>query len=250
MQVSAALLGLPGITMSPAWPRTARPSVLHKRPAEPGQPKVYALCLPESPEVWAEKLMKSCSPVRAFQAIRYRHKMDALRCLSAEALLHHAAKEVLNLESEELETAAGRHGKPYFVAHPEAHFNLSHSGQWILCAIHYTHVGVDVEQESPERMDLNTFMSPQETLRHSRLNREDQVSNYFRLWTLKESLLKAAGTGLSHDPRLITISLEAQGTRTEGAPTALPGTMWVLDPIPMPGGAAAALCFARPSPRA
>lgn len=245
-QFSEALLGLPGITVSSDWPRVARPSVLHRRPMEQGQPQVFALCLPASPEAWVERLMKSCSPGRAARAVRYRHKVDALRCLAAEALLHHAANDVLNLGSEELEIALGTYGKPYFVAHPEAYFNLSHSGEWILCAIHDAPVGVDVEQEKPKQTDTHTFMSPREALLHSQLNREDKPINLFHLWTLKESLLKAAGTGLSHDPRLITISREATGIQVEGAPPTLPGTRWVLEQQPLPGGTAAALCYAGP----
>lgn len=244
--ISEALLGLPGITRSSDWPRVAKPSALHRRPMEPRRPQVFALCLPETPEPWIERLMKVCSPERGARAVRYRQKVDALRCLAAEALLHHAAMEVLSLVSEGLEIALGTHGKPYFPGHPEAHYNLSHSGEWVLCAIHDAPVGVDVEQELPERTDTNTFMSPKEALGHNRLENKDKPTNFFRLWTLKESLLKAAGTGLSHDPRLITIRLEEPLIHVEGAPFALPGTRWVLEQLPMPSGAVAAMCFASP----
>lgn len=249
MKVSEALLSLPGLTRHFDWPRIVHQSTLRQRPILSGQPQVFALCLPESPGVWIEQLLKNCSPERGLRAGRYRHDVDALRCLAAEALLHLAAKEGLDLDDEETAVAHGPYGKPYFAAHPEAHFNLSHSGAWILCAVHDAPVGVDVEQEAPERMDTHTFMSPQEALRHSQLKREDRPNHFFRLWTLKESLLKAAGTGLGHDPRRITLSLEASGVTLEGAPIAPLGTRWVLDSLPMPVGAAAALCFAGPGPR-
>jgi 4'-phosphopantetheinyl transferase len=169
--------------------------------------------------------------------------MDSLRCLASEALLRHAAKEVLDLDPEGLATAQGAYGKPAFVDHPHLHFNLSHSGQWILCSLHDGPVGVDVEQESSRgHRAEEAFMSEEELHRHQQLPGEERLADFFRLWTLKESLLKAAGTGLSHDPRSITIGQDA--LPLAGAPPAPPGKSWVLEPLPMPPGAWAALCFA------
>lgn len=241
------LLDLPGLTESPAWPVRAQPATLHLPPPEPGRPHLFALCLPEAPEAWLGPLRKVCSPARAARAARYRRELDSLRCLAAEALLRHAAQAVFHLEARELATALGRRGKPYFVARPEVHFNLSHSGVWILCALHGAPVGVDVEAASPERAQTLGFMSPQEMVQFEQLVPEAKAAHVFRLWTLKESLLKAAGTGLGHDPR--TVTLEASGILVEGAPEAPPGTHWVLDPLPTPPGAAAALCFAEPDPQ-
>ncbi len=151
MPEAGTLAGLPGIREGAAWPWTAQPATWHRRPVEPGQPHLFALCLPESPEAWVEWLRARCSPDRAARAARFRRAKDALRCLGAEALFHHAATEALGLSPGALEMVRDVHGKPRCVGHPEVHFNLSHSGGWILCALHGAPVGVDVEAASPGR---------------------------------------------------------------------------------------------------
>jgi 4'-phosphopantetheinyl transferase len=174
--------------------------------------------------------------------------MDALRCLASEALLLHTAKVVWNFDPEALATVRGAHGKPAFVDHPDHHFNLSHSGPWILCALHNAPVGVDVEQESHRGAEAaEAFLSQDELRRHRQLPGDQRPADFFRLWTLKESLLKAAGTGLSHDPR--TISISREGVLATAAPPAPSGTSWVLRPLPMPPGTRGACCFARGSAR-
>ncbi len=237
------LLRLPGLVATSGWPEALEPGSLHCRHRVAGEPWLFALTLPNALEAWIGHLLPGASPERREAAARYRQPMDALRCLGSEALLRHAAREILGLEPEALGTAKGLCGKPAFVDHPEFHFNLSHSGPWILCALHDAPVGLDVEQLSTRALDAaEAFMSPEEWQRHRGLPLEARRADFFRLWTLKESLLKAAGTGLSLDPRSITIPGDG---RPLGAPPAPAGRAWALGPLPMPPEARAALCFAR-----
>jgi phosphopantetheinyl transferase len=81
-------------------------------------------------------------------------------------------------------------------------FNLSHSGDAIAIAVAGTDIGVDIERVRPLR-------HPQEVARHVFHPQElawlaaqpESMRAFFRLWTLKEALLKAAGTGFSHPAR-------------------------------------------------
>lgn len=76
-------------------------------------------------------------------------------------------------------------------------FNISHSGDYVICGFNPTsRIGVDVEEIRP--VDLNDFkgvMTPGQMKKiHSA---KDPMREFFRLWTLKESAIKANGKGLS-----------------------------------------------------
>ncbi len=56
-----------------------------------------------------------------------------------------------------------REGKPRLSGHPSIHFNLSHSGPWVLCAVHGGPVGIDVEEvRSPCVLPAESIMAPEE----------------------------------------------------------------------------------------
>lgn len=96
------------------------------------------------------------------------------------------------------------HGKP-FVVHPESAkqpFNVSHTDGLVLCGIgspEQALVGVDVERVG-RRTDselADRFFSPPEIDYLNRLPRGGRRREAFlRIWTLKESFIKAIGTGL------------------------------------------------------
>ena len=94
--------------------------------------------------------------------------------------------------------AFGEQGKPYLPGHPDVHFSLSHSGTWVLCALSDAELGCDVE--GPRRFDpalARHFFHPDETAWLFSLPPREQDAAFLRLWTLKESYLKAVGLGLS-----------------------------------------------------
>ena len=106
----------------------------------------------------------------------------------------------------DLSFASAEHGKPYAVvsgAPADIQFNLSDSGAHGLIAIAPAgRVGIDVE----ERLDTRDIDGLAETV----FGREEQAHvgaargrererRFYRLWTVKEALLKALGTGLYLD---------------------------------------------------
>ncbi len=143
-----------------------------------------------------EILYQAASPERKKRADRYRRYEDSLRCLTAEALLRHA----LGTKQYTVETEPG--GKPRIATRPDFHFNLSHSGNWVVLAWGDTPVGVDVEQIR-EDMDFHAvarrFFSPEE--QRAVEEAECPVRRFHEIWTGKESWLKYTGTGLKYDLR-------------------------------------------------
>lgn len=91
------------------------------------------------------------------------------------------------------------YGKPLLREYPLWQFSLSHSGDWAVCALAKAPIGIDVQQRRP--VDVlalaERFFAPQEAALLRSLPESEQNRAFFRLWTAKESILKAQGSGLS-----------------------------------------------------
>lgn len=193
------------------------------------------------------RLSAVVSQERRERASRYRVEADAIRCLAAEALLFHALEATLGIDRTAVRVATTRSGKPYFVSHPSVQFNVSHSGSWVMCALHTRPVGVDVEQPRVTGVPpAEQFMSPAELAHHRASPPGERRNAFFRLWTLKESVLKAAGTGFSFDPRRMTVAATVDPITVSEAPAPAPGSRWQPYELPMPSGAFAAVCLEEP----
>lgn len=100
------------------------------------------------------------------------------------------------------EFGAHDHGRPYIVNPASGlHFNLSHSIEWIVCAVSRIPViGVDIERCSREVDVLRLarrFFSAREYRDVLQCEGEDRKQRFFDYWTLKEAYIKARGEGIS-----------------------------------------------------
>lgn len=129
---------------------------------------------------------------------RFRRYEDSLRALTAEVLIRTVSCSKLSLKSDSLEFKTGPHGKPYLKDYENFHFNLSHSGDWVVCAVSNRLVGIDVEQTKEINLDIaKRFFSREEYDDLSMKKEEERIPYFFDLWTLKESYIKADGRGLA-----------------------------------------------------
>ena len=125
-----------------------------------------------------------------------RFRFDKDKKLSAGAyLLLDKMLEEENINKPDFKI--GKYGKAYVSNHENIHFNLSHSGKMVLCAISDKEVGVDIEYIDPT-IDLNIakhyfYNSEYENIMNSK-NRPDEFFNY---WVLKESYMKYTGLGMN-----------------------------------------------------
>lgn len=129
---------------------------------------------------------------------RFMRKEDALRTLTADILSRLLICSRLNMKNRDIHLVHNAYGKPSLGEDSGLHFNNSHSGKWVVCAIDESPIGIDVEEV--KEMDLGLaerFFSEQECIDLHRQQDETKLSYFFDLWTLKESYIKAAGMGLS-----------------------------------------------------
>ena len=76
-------------------------------------------------------------------------------------------------------------------------FNISHSGEFVVCAINNDgRVGVDIERKRPLGfLEFKNYMTSDEW--NTLLETPDQLEYFYELWTVKESVIKGDGKGLS-----------------------------------------------------
>jgi 4'-phosphopantetheinyl transferase len=97
-------------------------------------------------------------------------------------------------------------GKPYLEGQSGMHFNLSHAGDWIVCAVDSSPIGIDVEQiQSIDMAIAAHYFSAAEHAALLAIPLGNRIASFFDLWTLKESYIKAIGKGLSETLSHFTI---------------------------------------------
>jgi phosphopantetheinyl transferase len=127
---------------------------------------------------------------------QFRVAADRDRFFAAHALKRRLLGVLLGVPGAQLRFERQWAGKPQLVGR-ELHFNLSHSGDWVVLAISRSApVGVDIEQGDsalPEGM-LSLALHPDD-----RLAREPDslVDRFYTAWTLKEAVSKGVGIGLA-----------------------------------------------------
>ncbi len=154
------------------------------------------------------------SPQEQQRAERLRVPQKARTFTVARTRLRQILGSYLQIAPQHVSFTCNANGKPLLDCGPGAQiaFNLSHSGDWGLCAVaQATSVGVDLEaihaglafEPLAER-----FFSPTELgwLRSCPTGRRRR--NFYRLWTRKEAWLKGKGGGFSEselglDPPLV-----------------------------------------------
>ena len=91
----------------------------------------------------------------------------------------------------------GEYGKAYISNHENIHFNLSHSGKIVLCAISDMEVGADVEYIDPE-IDLDIAKNYFYNEEYASIMKSDNPGEeFFKYWVLKESYMKYTGLGMN-----------------------------------------------------
>ena len=88
-----------------------------------------------------------------------------------------------------------KNGKPFIVS-SKIGFNLSHSGNYVLCALGDKNVGCDIQLITPyNQRVVKRFFTKNEIDCLEICDDKDLV--FTKLWTLKESALKFSGEGMS-----------------------------------------------------
>jgi 4'-phosphopantetheinyl transferase len=163
-----------------------------------------------SPAAIPREIALEClTPEEIARAGRFRFEADAIHWMACRAHLRKVLGDAIQLPPREVPLAYSDFGKPALAPPYQAlHFNLSHCRDLAVIALTRDGpVGIDLEATT-RAADLleckSTFCHPAEinSLPDEQTARTRQL---LRIWTAKEAVLKAMGTGLSHPPESVRI---------------------------------------------
>ena len=91
----------------------------------------------------------------------------------------------------------GEQGKPQIVNFPKR-FNLSHSGDYVVCGVSDGEVGVDIQKWVPfKERTAERFFAKEEWKLLQETDVEKRTELFYRLWSRKEAYGKYTGQGIS-----------------------------------------------------
>lgn len=122
-----------------------------------------------------------------------RDERVRLRSVAGRALLRYGLQRLTG--STEHEVGIGKHGRPFLPGLPTIDFNISHSGDWVLCALaRNRRVGVDVEIVGEYLDDVVDRFADSEIASIRSRSGQERIDMLYRIWTAKEAYLKAEGS--------------------------------------------------------
>ena len=146
------------------------------------------------------------------RAARFVFPHDASRWSYYRSCLRRILGESLGIDPLLVPLVEGPNGKPALAPpHDSLEFNLSHTDD--LAALIVSHngpVGIDLEpwSRAPSLIECaDVFCHPDE-LKRLPSGDEQRATRLMEIWTAKEALLKALGTGLSYPPQHLRIDTD------------------------------------------
>ncbi len=159
--------------------------------------KIYWITIQKVPEEAFFRSAGMLSKQRRGKAEGFLYEKDRNLSLAAGILLDWGLSSY-GLRERETEIACGEKGKPFLRDYPGIHFNLSHSRDMALAVFAEVETGCDIEEIQEADMALaEKFFSPGEyAYLAAQPKGRERDRAFCRIWTLKESFLKAVGAGL------------------------------------------------------
>ncbi|WAA10278.1 4'-phosphopantetheinyl transferase family protein [Fervidibacillus albus] len=129
---------------------------------------------------------------------RIRRSKNGKIILWADILVRTIICEQTGMYNHQLIFSTGKYGKPFLANDRNVHFNVSHSGEWIVAAFSDEPVGIDIEKIEPiEEVVVQNVLRDEEFNRFQIVSPESREQFFYHLWTVKESFIKLIGKGLS-----------------------------------------------------
>lgn len=151
------------------------------------------------------KTLLSNEEIERYLRLKVKDKQEQSIC--SRGILRIILGSYLDKNPANLQIQSTTDGKPY-LDRSEIRFNLSHSGDILLCGLSQkSRIGIDIQQIYPitnlETIIKNYFSDNERKYLDSQP--VDQLkNNFFSIWTAKEAYLKAIGKGFQESPTEIS----------------------------------------------
>ena len=143
-----------------------------------------------------DSAFEKMSNERKSKCLRYKLSADRRRMAFAEELLRNLIAETFGVKENGILIKNLPSGKPVAeVNGKEVFVSLTHSGDFVACAVSDTSVGIDLEVKREVKPSLFKALNEDEL---EFVNKsEDKNSAFLEIWTAKEAYLKITGEGLA-----------------------------------------------------
>lgn len=159
--------------------------------------EIYAVNIKEklSKDIY-KQYFKIIDKEKKCRIFKFKNINDIKRTLIADILVRFIICNKLNIKNSGIFFCRNKYGKPYLKYPKGIDFSVSHSGEWVVCAIHVQPIGIDIE----EIISINCAIAAKHFSKKeiSLLKKYDykNINLFYDLWTLKESYTKFIGKGL------------------------------------------------------
>lgn len=128
--------------------------------------------------------------------LRFKRWQDRQASLLGKLLLAHGLK-TLGFSASLLEQiSTDKYNRPTLPLDKD--FNISHSGEYVVCAISNHRIGIDIELIRPVKLkNFHSVLTQKEIGILSELENPENL--FFEIWSKKEAAIKADGKGFSND---------------------------------------------------
>ena len=173
------------------------------RTAAPAADEVRVVVVPlDAPPASVAELAECLTDDEKTRAARYKVEKARLQFVTGRGLLRRMLAECLRVPVRAVPITYTATGKPVLAdATAGLHFNVTHTDGLALIALARRAVGIDVERvravENPDGL-VGRFFSAAERAAYLELAAELRTAGFFRGWTSKEAVIKAAGLSVAY----------------------------------------------------
>ncbi|WP_177223744.1 4'-phosphopantetheinyl transferase family protein [Butyrivibrio sp. INlla21] len=162
--------------------------------------QVYVLdALKEFSDKRFEEALKYVDEAQRENILRFHFDADKKRSLAGLLLSYYAIFTGFGLAPKDITFDKNKYGKPFVKDRDDIFYNISHSGNYVVCAIGSSPVGIDVQEHKSADLNIaDRFFSKEEKEALALETSEDAKRKlFYDLWSLKEAYIKCIGIGLS-----------------------------------------------------
>lgn len=143
-------------------------------------------------------LLQLVSEDKQERILRQLKRKNAENILLGDILVKYAIKKIFGIKIRDMIFSTDNNGKPYLCNFKDIYFNLSHSGDYVVCVVSNKPVGIDIQKIiNVEDLLMRRVCSEEE---YKTIIVSKDINNEFtKLWTQKEAVLKKNGIGINGD---------------------------------------------------
>lgn len=168
--------------------------------------KIYSCNITTASETELNEWFAAMGEERQKSVLRLQNEHKRKAKIAADNLCRIAISEFCGVDAKGIKFGLSEHGKP-FAANCDVNFNISHSGDFVVCAVSENEIGIDIEKIRPVNSRAAERFACVEELEYI----ASHENCFFEIWTLKEAYFKCIGTGLGADIKNVSFDIKESG---------------------------------------